>query len=100
MSAAVGCAIEAVCKQFGDDHAMGDAPSVEEVCQALADAGLLVDPFETKAAIAVLNSIALDGCEPARAHGEADGVLLAYVPDEVKHAYKRVEDRVGEFWYE
>lgn len=39
-----------------------------------------------------------DSGDPEAAHGEADRILLAVVPSEVRIAYNEVRESVG-FWY-
>ena len=41
---------------------------------------------------------ALDGGDPEADHGDADAILLEFVPPEVRRAWTRARERVG-FWY-
>lgn len=41
---------------------------------------------------------ALTDYDPEEAHGEADKILLGFVPEDVRAAYARAVGRVG-FWY-
>lgn len=40
---------------------------------------------------------ALDSGDGEEMHAEADKILLAYVPEQVRQAYERVQDRAN-FW--
>lgn len=51
--------------------------------------------WNAQAAVAALDAI--DASDPESAHGEAEDILLALVPDSVREAYKRVVDR-SEWW--
>lgn len=48
--------------------------------------------------LAVAELDALTTGDPESAHGEADGVLLRFVPSEVREAWQRAHDRIG-FWF-
>lgn len=54
------------------------------------------------AAFAALEAIqpnATGNGDPESAHGNADDVLLAYVPKVLADAYERVGNRAGDWWY-
>lgn len=56
-----------------------------------------LDPLDdrTLTAIAALDTI--DPSDPEAAHGEADAILLAYVPTELRDAYNRLVAATA-FW--
>lgn len=73
-----------------------------ETAQLLADLSrqhIIQKAIDDLEAIEVNSKHPWGACDPESAHVDADGVLLAFVPDEVRDAYERVRARCGGFWY-
>jgi hypothetical protein len=52
----------------------------------------------TDEVIAALDALQ-DIDDPESQHGDADDLLLKYVPEPVRDAYNRVVKRTGSWWY-
>lgn len=42
---------------------------------------------------------AMTGDDPEREHGEADAIIEAFLPEELRNAYRRLQERAGGWWY-
>ena len=59
----------------------------------------MTDELRLTAEEAVKRLDAIDGGDTETAHADADDILLAVVPPEVREAWNRANERAQGFWY-